>query len=67
MGQCKSGAKDIKSDYAKKKLRKNIGQCKSKERDFKDRKEDFRSEVLKNRKKKDFRRKVLKNCKGVRP
>jgi hypothetical protein len=30
-------------------------------------KEDFRSEVLKNRKKKDFRSKVLKNCKGVRP
>jgi hypothetical protein len=34
---------------------------------LKNRKEDFRSEVLKNRKKKDFRSKVLKNCKGVRP
>jgi wobble nucleotide-excising tRNase len=34
---------------------------------LKNRKEDFRSEVLKNRKKKDFRSKVLKNFKGVRP
>jgi hypothetical protein len=30
-------------------------------------KEEFKSEVLKNRKKEDFRSKVLKNCKGVRP
>jgi hypothetical protein len=34
---------------------------------LKNRKEDFRNEVLKNRKKKDFRRKVLRNCKRVRP
>jgi hypothetical protein len=34
---------------------------------LKNRKEGFRSEVLKNRKKKDFRSKVLKNYKRVRP
>jgi hypothetical protein len=42
MGQCKSGGKDFKSGYSKEKLRKNLGQCKYKERAFKDRKEDFR-------------------------
>jgi hypothetical protein len=39
MGQCKSEGKDFKRDYAKEKLRENVGQSKFKERDFK--KEDF--------------------------
>jgi hypothetical protein len=34
---------------------------------LKNRKEDFRSEILKNRKKKEFRSKVLKNYKDLRP
>jgi hypothetical protein len=34
-----------KRDYAKEQLREYTGQCKSKERDFKEQKEDFRSEV----------------------
>jgi hypothetical protein len=51
MGQCKSGNKDFKRDYAKEKLRENMGQC------------NLRKEVLK----KDFRSKVLKNCEEVRP
>jgi hypothetical protein len=60
VGQCKSEGKDSKRAYAKEKLRENMGQCESKERDFK---EEKRSKVLK----KDFRSMVLKNCKGVRP
>jgi hypothetical protein len=36
MGQCKSEGKDFKSDYAKEKLRENMGQSESKERDFKE-------------------------------
>jgi hypothetical protein len=36
MGQCKSGDKDLKRDYAKEKLRENMEQCKSKERCFKE-------------------------------
>jgi hypothetical protein len=40
-----------------------MGHCESKERDFKNRKEDFKSKFLR----KNFRNKVLKNCKGVRP
>jgi hypothetical protein len=36
MGQCKFGGKDFKRDYAKEKLRENMGQSKSKERDFKE-------------------------------
>jgi hypothetical protein len=59
MGQCKSEGKDSKRDYAKEKLRENMGQSKSKEETLKNRKEDFRSKVLKNRKK-HFRSKVLR-------
>jgi hypothetical protein len=38
MGQCKSGGKDFKRDYAKEKLRESMGQSKSKEREFKEQK-----------------------------
>jgi hypothetical protein len=38
MGPCKSGSKDLKSDDAKQKLRDNMGQSESKERDFKEQK-----------------------------
>jgi hypothetical protein len=38
MGQCKSGGKDFKRDYAKEQLTENMGQFKSKERDFKEQK-----------------------------
>jgi hypothetical protein len=38
MGQCKSGGKDFKRDYDKEQLRENMGQSKSKERDFKEQK-----------------------------
>jgi hypothetical protein len=55
MGQCKSGGKNFKRDYAKEKLRANMGQSESKERGFK---QGF---------KEDFRSKILKNCKGIRP
>jgi hypothetical protein len=34
MGQCKSEGKDFKRDYAKEKLRENMGQRESKGRDF---------------------------------
>jgi hypothetical protein len=37
-GQCKSEGKVFKRDYAKEKLRENMGQSKSKERDFKEQK-----------------------------
>jgi hypothetical protein len=67
MGQCKSGGKDFKRDFAKEKLRENMGQSNLRKDTLKNRKEDVRSEILKNRKKKDFRSKVLKSCKGVRP
>jgi hypothetical protein len=36
IGLCKSGGKDSKRDYAKEKLRENMGQSESKERDFKE-------------------------------
>jgi hypothetical protein len=36
MGQCKSGSKVFKRDYANEKLRENMGQSESKERDFKE-------------------------------
>jgi hypothetical protein len=36
MGQNKCGGKDFKREYAKEKLRENLGQCKSKEKDFKE-------------------------------
>jgi hypothetical protein len=36
MGQCKSWGKDFKREYAKEKLRENMGQYKSKERGFKE-------------------------------
>jgi hypothetical protein len=36
MGECKSGDKDFKRDYAKEKLREHMGQSKSKERGFKE-------------------------------
>jgi hypothetical protein len=36
MGQCKSEGKGFKRDYAEEKLRENMGQSKSKERDFKE-------------------------------
>jgi hypothetical protein len=35
MGQCKSGGK-VKRDYAKEKLRENMGQSESKKRGFKE-------------------------------
>jgi hypothetical protein len=54
MAQCKSGGKT----WDRASLRKET---------LKNRKEDFRSEILKNRKRKTFRGKVLKNCKEVRP
>jgi hypothetical protein len=38
MGQCKSEGKDFKRDYAKEKLSENMGQNKSKKRDFKEQK-----------------------------
>jgi hypothetical protein len=38
MAQCKSWGKDFKKDYAKEKLRENMGQSESKERDFKEQK-----------------------------
>jgi hypothetical protein len=34
MGQCKTGGKDFKKEYAKGKLRENMGQWESKERGF---------------------------------
>jgi hypothetical protein len=34
--QCKSGGKNFKRDYAKEKLRENMGQSESKERGFKE-------------------------------
>jgi hypothetical protein len=49
----KSKGKDCKRDYVKEKLRENMGQSGSKERDFKEQK-TFRSEVLKHRKE-DFK------------
>jgi hypothetical protein len=36
MGQCKPEGKDFKRDYTKEKLRENMEQCESKERDFKE-------------------------------
>jgi hypothetical protein len=36
MGQCKSEGKDFKRDYAKEKLRENMGQCQAKGRGFKE-------------------------------
>jgi hypothetical protein len=38
MGQCKSRGEDFRREYAKEKLRENLGQCASKERDFKEQK-----------------------------
>jgi hypothetical protein len=38
MEQYRSGGKDFKRDYAKEQLRENMGQSKSKERDFKEQK-----------------------------
>jgi hypothetical protein len=38
MGQYKSEGKDFKRDYAKEKLRENMGHSKSKESDFKEQK-----------------------------
>jgi hypothetical protein len=38
MGQCKSEGKGFKRDYAKEKLRENMGHSESKERDFKEQK-----------------------------
>jgi hypothetical protein len=36
IGQCKSEGQDFKRDYAKEKLRENMGQSEFKERDFKE-------------------------------
>jgi hypothetical protein len=36
MGQCKSEGKDFKRDYAKEKLRENMGWSESKKRGFKE-------------------------------
>jgi hypothetical protein len=36
MGQCKSDGKDFKRDYAKEKLRENMGQSESKETNIKE-------------------------------
>jgi hypothetical protein len=52
VGQCKSGGKDFKRDYAKEQLRENMGQS------------DLRKETLRIE---DFKSKVLKNCKRARP
>jgi hypothetical protein len=38
MGQCKSGGKDFKRDYAKQQPKENMGQSESKERDFREQK-----------------------------
>jgi hypothetical protein len=38
MGQCKSGSKDFKRDYAKEQLRENMAQSESKYRGFKEQK-----------------------------
>jgi hypothetical protein len=67
MGQCKSEGKDFKRDYAKNKLKKTWNRMSLRKETLKNRKEDFRSEILKNRKKKEFRSKVLKNYKDLRP
>jgi hypothetical protein len=48
MGQCKSEGKDFKREYAKIKLRENMGQSESKKETLKSRK-DFRSKTLKNK------------------
>jgi hypothetical protein len=36
MGQCKCEVQDSKRDYAKEKAKECMGQCESKERDFKE-------------------------------
>jgi hypothetical protein len=38
MWQCKSEGKDFKRDFAKEKLRENMGQSKPQERDFEEQK-----------------------------
>jgi hypothetical protein len=38
MGQCNSGGKNVKRDYAKEQPRENMGQCEFKKRDFKEKK-----------------------------
>jgi hypothetical protein len=38
MGQCRSRGKDFRRNYVKVQLRENMGQSKSKERDFKEQK-----------------------------
>jgi hypothetical protein len=38
MGQCRSRGKDFRRNYVKGQLRENMGQSKSKERDFKEQK-----------------------------
>jgi hypothetical protein len=47
MGQCKSEGKDSKRDYAKEKLRENMGWSKSKERDFKEQKRRLQKQGFK--------------------
>jgi hypothetical protein len=49
MRQCKPGGKDFKREYAKKQLRENMGQCKSKERDFKEHKRRLKKQGFKER------------------
>jgi hypothetical protein len=56
MGQCKSESKDFKRDYAKEKLKKTWDRVSLRKETLKNRKDDFRSKVLK----KDFRSKALK-------
>jgi hypothetical protein len=48
MRQCKSGGKEFKRDYAKEKLRENRDNASLRKETLKNRKEDFRSKVLKN-------------------
>jgi hypothetical protein len=57
IGQCKSEGKVFKRDYAKEKPKRTWDRASLRKEILKNRKEDFRSKVLK----KDFRRKALKN------
>jgi hypothetical protein len=58
--QCKPEGKDFKRDYAKEKLRENMGQSGLRKETLKNRKEDFRSKVLKIEKGRVKRREAKK-------
>jgi hypothetical protein len=51
MGQCKSEHQDSKRDYTKEKLKKTWDSVSLREETLKNRKEDFRSKFLKNKRK----------------